>query len=163
MLNHVTMKANEDPVKLFEQLSEIESMYNTNDMTVDEADLIAVVFMVAPEQYQSVIASVQLEKCDELTLYDLEDSMNQVWRQKNAASKKTAEDASEIALSAVSGKKCWNCGETGHITKNCPKKGGGKGRGNNSNNNNSGKTCSMCGKQGHEEKDCWSNPKNAGK
>ena len=79
MLNCIMMKANEDPVKLFEQLSEIKSMYNTNDMTVDEADLIAVVFMVAPEQYQSVIMSVQLEKCDELTLYDLKDSMNQVW------------------------------------------------------------------------------------
>ena len=73
------MKANEDPVKLFEQLSEIKSMYNTNDMTVDEADLIAVVFMVAPEQYQSVITSMQLEKCNELILYDLKDSMNQVW------------------------------------------------------------------------------------
>ena len=79
MLNHIAMKANEDPVKLFEQLSEIKSMYNTNDMTVDEANLIAVVFMVGPEQYQSVIASVQLEKCNELTLYNLEDSINQVW------------------------------------------------------------------------------------
>ena len=60
MLNKVTMKTNNEPNKLFEQLGEIQN-YDTDGL-VDEANLMAVVFTVAPSKYQSVLSAVQLEK-----------------------------------------------------------------------------------------------------
>lgn len=82
MLNNVTIKGNYEPDKLFEQLSEIQN-YDTNG-TVDKADLMAVIFMVMPNKYQSMLTSFQLEKKDKLTLEELEGAMNQVWHQQSA-------------------------------------------------------------------------------
>ena len=137
MLNKVTMKANDEPDKLFEQLGEIQN-YDTNG-SVDEADLMAVVFTVAPAKYQSVLSSLQLEKKEELTIEDMEEAMDQVWRQSGAA-KKSDKDDNELALASQdqgkSGKK-----------KNYRFKG----------------NCNKCGKFGHKGVDCWMDPKNADK
>ena len=50
------MKSNNEPDKLFEQLEEIQN-YDTHG-TVDEADLMAVAFTVAPAKYQSILSSL---------------------------------------------------------------------------------------------------------
>ena len=42
MLNKVSMKKEQDPASIFEQLSSIKNRYNTKKITIDEADLIAV-------------------------------------------------------------------------------------------------------------------------
>ena len=73
MLNRVTMKANDEPEKLFEQLGEIQN-YDSKG-SIDEADLMAVVSTVAPSRYQSVLSAVQLEKQDKLELEHLEQAM----------------------------------------------------------------------------------------
>eukprot|EP00977_Amphora_coffeiformis_P005922 scaffold1253_cov146-Amphora_coffeaeformis.AAC.5 len=140
MLNKVSMKNNDDPDKLFEQLGEIVN-YDTNG-SVDEADLMAVVFTVAPERYQSVLSAVQLEKKDALTLEDLEEAMDQVWRQKSATKNggRKDEEDKEMSLAGTDG------GKGGYGNK---KKFSGN--------------CNMCGKKGHRAIDCWNNPKNASK
>ena len=56
MLKKVSMKSNNEPDKLFEQLEEIQN-YDTHG-TVDEADLMAVAFTVAPAKYQSILSSL---------------------------------------------------------------------------------------------------------
>jgi len=124
-------------------------------MVVDEADLMAVIFTVAPKKYQNVLASVQIEKGNSLSLEDLEAAMNQVFRQENAVKQKAEDRASEIALATVGGdtRKCYNCQEIGHISKDCPKKKRANVSG------NSGKKCGRCGKP-HNTKDCWQDPKN---
>ena len=96
MLNKVLMKSGEEPDKLFEQLREIQN-YDMNG-TVDEADLMAVVFTVAPAKYQSVLTSLQLEKKDKLTLEDLEEAMNQVWQQNSAIKSNSNNDSNKDEL-----------------------------------------------------------------
>ena len=50
------MTSTDEPDKLFEQLGKIQN-YDTNG-TVNEADLMAIVFTVAPGKYQSVLLSL---------------------------------------------------------------------------------------------------------
>ncbi len=82
-LNKIKMKKNEDPAKLFEQISQIENKYryNTAAFTIDEADLIAVVLDAAPKEYQAVLTAEQRRQGVTLTIADLEITMNQHWRQ----------------------------------------------------------------------------------
>eukprot|EP00977_Amphora_coffeiformis_P019679 scaffold7386_cov160-Amphora_coffeaeformis.AAC.9 len=140
MLNKVSMKPKDNPEKLFEQLAEIQN-YDEKG-SIDEEDLMAVVFTVAPKQYQSVLSAVQLEKKDKLTLEDLEEAMDQVWRQGSALKFKQREDDEnsdeELALAAQDNK---------------PKKKNYRFKG----------ECNRCGKYGHKAKDCWTDPRNASK
>ena len=137
MLNKVTMKSNDDPKKLFEQLGEIEN-YNENG-TLDNADLMAVLFTVAPAKYQSVLTTLQLEKKDKLALEDLEEAMIQVWRQNNAVKTNTESNKDKLNLTTQ---------DSGRTTRNS--------------NRFKGK-CNRCGKQGHMARNCWTDPKNADK
>ena len=51
----------------------IEDEYNDNDagIKVEKADLIAVALSVAPEKYQGVMATEQIQKVDAITLKNL--------------------------------------------------------------------------------------------
>ena len=132
MLSEVKMKATDEPNKLFEQLAEIEN-YDVSG-SLDESDLMAVVFTKAPVRYQNVLSAVQLEKKDNLTLDDLEEAMTQVWRQSGAANTKSTEKDNELSLASMS------------QGKSDDKKGkAGKFKG----------TCNLCGKVGHKKADCW--------
>lgn len=163
MLNKITMKEKDEPDKLFEQIGEVQQRYSAANMTVDEADLMAVVFTVAPKKYQAVLSSVQMEKGEDLDLDDLESTMNQVYRQESAVRKKSDEDSQEIALAAMTGQKCWYCQELGHISRDCPKKKKNNGNRNpNNSNNGGGKKCGICQKP-HDTSACWEKPENAHK
>ena len=78
-LNKIKMKKNEDPAKLFEQISQIENKYNTAAFTIDSADLIAVVLDAAPKEYQAVLTAKQRRQGVNLTINNLEVMMNQHW------------------------------------------------------------------------------------
>jgi hypothetical protein len=54
MLASVSMKDNDDPATLFEQISAIENKYNTATNKIEEEELIAVVMSAAPKAYVSV-------------------------------------------------------------------------------------------------------------
>ena len=58
-LNKISMKANEDPCTLFEQISTIENWYNNETCKVDQDDLIATVIDAAPKEYSSVLTNEQ--------------------------------------------------------------------------------------------------------
>ena len=68
MLNCVTMRPNDDPLVLFEQLNKIQEAYASASLTCDENDLIAIVITAAPSKYQPVLAALQLEKGKKLKL-----------------------------------------------------------------------------------------------
>ena len=138
MLNKVSMKSTDEPDKLFEQLGEIQN-YDTNG-NVDEADLMAVVFTVAPAKYQSVLSSLQLEKKDKLTLEDLEEAMDQVWRQNSAIKGNSNNDSNKDELNLATQ-------DNGETKKSRRFKG----------------KCNRCGKEGHMARNCWTDPKNADK
>jgi hypothetical protein len=161
-LNQIKMKKNGNPAGLFEQISAGENIYNNTAATkIDEEDLIAVILDAVPAEYQAVLTSKQRSKGDTLKQGNLEDAMNQHWRQlnKNKTAKDEDEDA-ELTLSAIT---CYECNEEGHKANQCPNKkkgagwggrGGGGGRGFSGN-------CNNCGKTGHISVDCWEKAENA--
>ena len=53
-LNAVTMKRNEDPATLFEQISGVKNSYNTATQTISKEELIAVIIDSAHADYQAV-------------------------------------------------------------------------------------------------------------
>ena len=59
LLTKVSMKANQDPSTLFEQISAIQNRYNTSTRKIDEEDLIAVILKAAPKDYQAVLTIEQ--------------------------------------------------------------------------------------------------------
>jgi hypothetical protein len=157
-LNDVSMKKYDDPAILFEQLAEIEVAYAGTTIKLTEQDCIGVVFATAAEKYHSVLTSEQRTKGDGLTMDDLEDAMNQLWRQGGGSQKnQTGNDGGEMVLSAFGGT-CYNCQEKGHSSNQCPKKDGPNIGHRNANGNTQGKfkgECNNCGKIGHKKYDCW--------
>jgi len=168
MLNRVSMKKNQDPATLFEQLSSIENQYNAPGKKIDEGDLIAVILDAAPAEYQAVLTAEQRLRGDELALSDLETAMNQHWRQTKSP-KTNDDEGSDFALSSMNfGGFCYNCKQKGHKANKCPKKNGGKSGGGKQNNNGGGSgkfggKCNNCGKVGHRGSDCWDKEENASK
>jgi hypothetical protein len=58
-MNRIKMKKDEDPAKLFEQISQIENKYNSATYRIPTDELIAVVLDAAPIQYQAVLTVEQ--------------------------------------------------------------------------------------------------------
>ena len=78
MLNEVSMKKDDDPSTIFEQLSSIENRYNTAERQMEQEDMIAVVLHAAPEKYQSVLTTEQRIQKDDISLEHLETAMTQL-------------------------------------------------------------------------------------
>jgi hypothetical protein len=97
-LNQVTLKKNEDPATLFEQLSALENKCNTSSRKIDEEDLIAVVIDAAPDQYQSVLTNEQLRLKSRIKLEDLSKVVNALWRTHAGRGRVKQEDNELILL-----------------------------------------------------------------
>ena len=158
-LMRVKMKKKEDPKTLFEQVSAIANWYNSSSRKLPKEQLIAVVLQAAPNEYASVLNAEQEKRGKDLELSHLRAVMNRYYRTVYKKKKSDDDEDDEVQLVGTDGKrgiKCYNCGEMGHIAKNCSKK-------SKNNNNQKGKfngTCNLCGKRGHKVNDCWDNPKN---
>jgi hypothetical protein len=123
-LNHVTMKADEDPKTLFDQLASIQSAYNDATRKIDTYDLIAVVLEKAPEQYKSILTAEQRNKGTNLTLADLRSCMNDLYRTRspNMTSSKKESEVSLVASSTKFNYICGYCKKSGHMARECRKK-----------------------------------------
>jgi hypothetical protein len=102
-MNKIKMKKNDDPATLFEQISSVTNRYQSSTSAVNEEDMIAVILDAAPAEYQAVLTSEQRVKRVALKQADLEEAMNQHWRQikKKSGAAATDEDEAEITLSAI--------------------------------------------------------------
>jgi hypothetical protein len=176
-LNKIKMKKNEDPAALFEHISSVTNRYNTSTSTIQEEDMIAVILDAAPAEYQTVLTSEQRVKGTALKQADLEEAMNQHWRQikKRGGEAKNKED-SELTLASIT---CYACHETGHKANKCPRRqeaggrgqgGRGEGRGGRRQGRGRGRgregrgfsgNCNHCGKPGHRAATCWEKSENA--
>jgi hypothetical protein len=121
-LNAVSMKKNEDPEAVFEQLSEIETIYNGIGKTIDQDDLVDVVLIDAPKDYHDVLTAEQRMKAhrgDALTLENLENAMHGMWHQgAGKHSKNDDEGGTDLSLEAFEGH-CFKCGKKGHHAAQC--------------------------------------------
>ena len=160
MLNKVSMKKNDDPATLFDQISTIKNKYNTMTKQIDEDDLIAIILTSAPKDYQAILTSEQRHQGDTLSIEDLETVMNQHWRQigGNKGGKQEDDDDNELNLSAFNGT-CFNCGKKGHRSSDCRSQKKSK----NGNGKKLNGSCNNCGKQGHKADACWAKEENKDK
>jgi hypothetical protein len=165
-LNDASMKKNDDPAILFEQLAEIEVAYAGTTIKITEQDCIGVVFATAAEKFHYVLTSEQRTKVADLTMDDLEDAMNHMWRQGGGSQNKhTGNDGGEMVLTAFGGT-CYNCQEKGHKANQFPNKDGPSNGNRNASVNTQGKfkgDCNNCGKIGHKNSDCWQLEENKNK
>ena len=118
------MTKKEDPCTLFEQLSKIESQFNT---VIGKEDAIAIILDAAPVEYQSVLNTEQRAKGSDITLQDLAETMDQQWQSmygKRTTKDLKGDDGNEIALGAINTfrGKCHNCGEEGHKIARNPRR-----------------------------------------
>jgi hypothetical protein len=164
MLNKVSMKQNDDPRVIFEQISTIENRYTTGTQRIEKEDLIAVVLDAANKDYQAVLTCEQRVKGVSVTLLDLETAMNQHYRQIKGT-KPSHDNDKEINLGAFAGM-CYHCKKPGHRAHECPNKskgGGGGGKNGGGKGGKSHKKCDNCGKIGHNGADCWEKEENKDK
>jgi hypothetical protein len=175
-MNKIKMKKNDDPATLFEQISSVTNRYQSSTSAINEEDMIAVILDAAPAEYQAVLTSEQRVKGVALKQADLEEAMNQHWRQikKKGGAAAADEDEAEITLSAIT---CYECHEQGHKANKCPKRrpgagrgrcgrgegrgGRGDGRGRSRGRGGFNGNCNHCGKLGHRAASCWDKEENA--
>jgi hypothetical protein len=150
-LNNVSMKNNQDPKVMFDQLASIENAYNTASRQIDQDDLIAVVLEKAPKEYKSILTAEQRVKGAKITLLDVESAINDLFRTLQPLTVPNT-DEKEIALVAAFQGKCHYCKRPGHKASECRKK---------KTEQKGGKLCKHCNQKGHPENMCWELPQNA--
>ena len=159
-LNNVSMKANQDPSDMFEELAAIEHAYSSTAATLGDQDLIGAVFAAAPEKYHTVLGITADIKGEALEIEDFEKAMYNLWRQGGGKPSVENKD-NELVLGAFAGT-CYVCKNQGHKATDCPSKnkgGGGGGNNQGSNKRGGGKkkfmgNCNNCGKFGHMKSNC---------
>lgn len=151
-LAKVSMRSNEDPSTLFEQLSVIANLYYDKDLNreLSEEEQIATILTACPKAYETVLITEQRSRGVNLKLEHLEEVMTQFYRQTH--NEKETEDENEITLTTFEGE-CYNCGEKGHRANKCPKPRTTQGF-------RSLPKCTKCDRFGHMEKDCWEKDEN---
>jgi hypothetical protein len=158
-LNHVSMKIDDDPRVMFDQLASIQSAYNDATRKIDPDDLIAVVLEKAPEHYKSILTAEQRSKGTSLTLHDLSSCMNDLYRARspNKISNKTDVEMSLVAPTTKFQGICGYCKKPGHMARDCRKK---KAEQTKEAGSTSLRPCKHCGGK-HMDYKCWELPQNA--
>jgi hypothetical protein len=148
----IKMNPKDNPAVLFTQISTLQNrfgVYNT-----EEQQLIAIVANALPIEYKAVVAAERRQQAGVISFDDLEDCLEDYYRQVYGYEdkKKVLTEDTELSFAALATKgKCWKCGQTGHAKKDCPDSG-------NNHNGNNGKPsdkCSRCGKEGHTLLPLW--------
>ena len=162
-LNGVTMKKEDNPANLFEELSKIKNQYDTVSVKVTEEELIATVLEKAPREYSTVLTCEQRMKGAGLALTDLAEAMNQLWRTMNTGNE---ENDKEMSLMSKEGVTCYKCGKKGHKAFQCGKMGDASEENKRGYKGKTAKykgTCTTCNRRGHKAENCFQDPKNEGK
>jgi hypothetical protein len=107
-LNSIAMKNNDDPAGFFEQISAIKNRYNSAAYKIEEEQLQAAVLEKSPDTYQGVLTVDRRSKGDTCTTENLQEAMNDVWRNLGRKNERS-EYNTNITLVEFVGT-CYNCG-----------------------------------------------------
>jgi hypothetical protein len=122
-LNAVSLKGNQDPLDMFEELAAIEHAYLETKAILGSQDLIVAVFDMAPEKYNSMFNITAEIKGSGLDIDDLENAMYKLWLQ-GGGKPRGDDDSNAMVLSAFTGT-CYMCKGQGHKATDCHKEGNG--------------------------------------
>ena len=170
-LINLKMNKNEDPDKYFRKLAVLKNKYRSNSSTFDNEKMIAATLSKAPSIYGSVLTSVLREKGSNLKISDLQEALKEHWRIRHnlvndgeeVDDDDSEDEEKEMALSAMSNIKCYNCKQKGHKKNKCPLLKKNDGNKNGDKKKKFKGTCHNCGKAGHKVIDCWMLDKNKDK
>jgi hypothetical protein len=166
-LNNTTMAESEEPAAVFGRLARIKNRYDAPGDEISNKDIMSVVLAIALEKYHGDLTNLQMDKGNNLTSDDIEDTMTTFYQLSigsnavKAAGKKKNKNSDaangEYQLAAVNKNKnaCWDCGKTGHRKgdSECQSKGKGLNMPAQGGTPGKGKACSTCGKI--HKGSCW--------
>src|SRR5687767_9068436 len=136
-------------------------MFYRRSVKVSEEEMIATVLEKAPREYSTVLTCEQRVKGATLTMIDLAEAMNQLWRTMNTG---TEETDKEVSLMSNKNITCYKCDKKGHKAFQCKSEGNGDSKSKEEAKREKFKgKCSTCGQNGHKAENCFKDPKNAGK
>ena len=163
-LNKITMDSDDEPDTLVNAVSAVKQTYRKSG--IDDANYLNHVINSAPAGYQSNIAATMTEKGNNLTIEDVQESMNTIYRLRKNKSKHDGKVNAETSETALAGSErprnngnCYKCGQPGHKAYQCKARGGGHWQNNKKTARFRG-TCNHCGRQGHKEASCWAKESN---
>jgi hypothetical protein len=125
-LSTVSMKKDEDPSSIFEQICGIDNRFQRAAIALTEEEKIATILLAASKEYVTLLTAEQRLKGANLKLDDLQEAMLAQWRQTHNSVDQAK--GLEIGLTTFSGI-CYNCQQTGHRANDCPKEKTSRGRG----------------------------------
>jgi hypothetical protein len=117
-LNGVSLKGNQDPSDMFEELAAIEHVYLQTKSTLGSQNLIGALFATAPEKYHSGLNISAEIKGSKLDIDDLKNAMYKFWCQVGGKPRGD-DDKNEIIVSAFT-VTCPLCKNQSHKADDCP-------------------------------------------
>jgi hypothetical protein len=157
-LREVSMKDDDDPNVLVEQLAKIKNKARLSKVTVSLEEQLVAVIGAAPAKYQTLLGNYSSGQVTNSTKFrEMIDAMTDLYARLNVHQQ--AEDNNEVSLTAADVEPsfagtCFKCKKRGHKASKCPTnknqrpQGAGKG-------SKSTLKCGYCGKSAHIEANCW--------